>query len=232
MGGAVIYHGPSLLDGEMIVAILTSGSANRKTGAMDQVWILRADRAPVEAAREGADVSVCGFCPLAGRRDGTLQGRGCYVTLAQAPTSVWKAWEREVYASVPFAQLAAFGAGRKIRLGAYGDPAAVPYRVWSALLSRAAGWTGYTHQYFHPRFDARMAGIVMASIQGNETVPTGMRGFRVRPVGAPLATGEVQCPADTHGVQCADCQLCQGNRKQGRSVSIEAHGSGARYVSA
>ena len=47
----VLYEGPSLLDGEPIVAILTglrSSSGNRKTGAMLQTWILRADVSPAE----------------------------------------------------------------------------------------------------------------------------------------------------------------------------------------
>jgi len=231
MSGAVIYHGPSVLDGELILAIVTEGSENRKTGPMDQVWILRADRAPVEAAREGADVSVCGACPLRGREIGTLMGRACYVNLGQAPQAVWRAWQRGAYPSLPWAQLPAWGAGRTMRLGAYGDPAAVPFRVWGALLSRAAGWTGYTHQHGHMRFDERMASIVMASVQGDQSVPCGMRGFRVRAKGAPLVAGEVECPNTTHGVRCADCQLCQGMSKPGRSISIEAHGSGAKWVS-
>ena len=33
-----------------------------------------------------------------------------------------------------------------VRLGTYGDPAAVPSYVWESLLSRAKGWTGYRHQ--------------------------------------------------------------------------------------
>ena len=50
--GVILYEGPSLLDGEPIVAILTglrSSSCNRKTGAMLQTWIMRADVSPAEA---------------------------------------------------------------------------------------------------------------------------------------------------------------------------------------
>ena len=63
--GAVIYHGPSAIDGGPIVVIatgLTVGSANSKTGAMIQTHIMRADVDPLTALRTGADVSVCGGC--------------------------------------------------------------------------------------------------------------------------------------------------------------------------
>ena len=44
--GAIIYRGPSLLDGKPIVVIavgLNSSSKNRKTGNMLQTYILRDD---------------------------------------------------------------------------------------------------------------------------------------------------------------------------------------------
>ena len=230
MSGAVLYHGQSVLDGELIVAIATEGSENRKTGPMVQVWILRADRAPIAAAKSGADTSVCGFCPLRPKVPGTLQERPCYVNLGHGPEGIWKAWQRGAYPNVPLAQLASWAKGKTLRLGAYGDPAAVPFRVWSHALSLAAGWTGYTHQYSHARFDPRLGSIVMASVQGEERVPRGMRGFRVRAKGTPLQAGEVECPNTTRGVKCIDCQLCQGTSKGGKSISIEAHGSGAAYV--
>ena len=56
-----------MLNRAPIVAILTglrSPSANRKTGAMAQLWILSADESPVDASQSGADASVCGDCPL------------------------------------------------------------------------------------------------------------------------------------------------------------------------
>ena len=230
MSSAIIYEGPSVLDGEMIVAIATEGTTNRKTGSMVQVWILRADQAPVDAIRSGADASVCGECPLRAQVPGTLQGRTCYVTVGQAPQGIWRAYKAGSYWSVPYIKLAAYGAGKNLRLGAYGDPAAVPHRVWSLLLTHAAGWTGYTHQWSHPKFDHRLLGYVMASIEGDRQAPEWARHFRVRLKGAPLLPSEVDCPNTTRGVQCIDCQLCQGASKQGRSVSIEAHGAGANNL--
>lgn len=230
MAGYILYEGPSALDGEMIVAVATEGSENRKTGKMDQVWILRADRSPVDAIRSGADASVCGGCALRASVPGTLQGRGCYVNVGQAPSGVWRSYRSGTYSSVPYAGLAAWGAGRNLRLGAYGDPAAVPHRVWSMLLTWAEGWTGYTHQWQHARFDRRMLGYLMASTEGATEAPLDARYFRVRAKGAPLRSGEIECPNTSHGVQCIDCQLCQGTSKRGKSISIESHGTGAKHV--
>ncbi len=52
----------------------------------------------------------------------------------------------------------------------------------------------------------------------------GWRTFRVRPEGSPLLPGEIDCPAVTRGVSCADCKLCFGAHPSAPSVSIEAHG--------
>ena len=63
--GAVIYRGPSAIDGEDIVVVLVGlgrPSANAKTGGMLQTHILRADMAPTVAIAAGLDTSVCGDC--------------------------------------------------------------------------------------------------------------------------------------------------------------------------
>ncbi len=91
--GLVVYHGPSLLNGEHIVAILTTHSNNRKIGDLPQLWILHASMPPADAARSGRDASVCGDCPLRG--DG--KHRGGYVDLVRGPRSVWDAWKRGRY---------------------------------------------------------------------------------------------------------------------------------------
>lgn len=65
--GAILYEGPSVLDGAPIVAVLTGlkdKSKNPKTGPMLQVWIMRSDIAPHLAQQSGQDDSVCGDCPL------------------------------------------------------------------------------------------------------------------------------------------------------------------------
>ena len=54
--------------------------------------------------------------------EGANVGRSCYVTVFQAPPVIWKAYKAGKY---PKAQnLQGLFAGKRVRLGAYGDPAA------------------------------------------------------------------------------------------------------------
>jgi hypothetical protein len=66
MKHAIIYKGPSLLDGAPIVAIATYSNRNTKTGKVVQTYILRSDINPREASKTGADFSICGNCPMRG----------------------------------------------------------------------------------------------------------------------------------------------------------------------
>lgn len=165
MSAIVLYHGPSMLDGAPVVAIATLGSENEKTGPMVQTWIMRADVGPLDASRVSADSSVCGNCP---RRHSL--GGDCYVTLFQAPRSVWAGWER---AGKPgpnwneprtLAKLRKAAQAHGLRLGSYGDPAAVPWTVWNELLATLAPrtHTGYTHQWrvLTERMATSMAGAL------------------------------------------------------------------------
>ena len=93
--GLLIYRGPSEIDGEEIAVILTLTSTNRKTGAMAQTWIIRADVDPITASREGADESICGGCVFRGTPDpskakGWARNRGCYVNLLFRPNALFK----------------------------------------------------------------------------------------------------------------------------------------------
>ena len=83
--GRVLYEGPSMLDGAPIVVIATGfaeSSANDKTGAMIQTWILRADLPPHHAFKAPEGASVCGDCPH-------RLNRTCYVRWYTAPLAVW-----------------------------------------------------------------------------------------------------------------------------------------------
>jgi len=81
--GVILYDGPSMLDGEPIVVIATLETSNRKTGQMVQIWIVRSDIAPTDAAKSGDDKSICGACPHRHYSKGV-----CYVNLAHAPLAV------------------------------------------------------------------------------------------------------------------------------------------------
>lgn len=245
--GQIIYEGPSALDGAPIVAILTGESVksrNPKTGAMLQTYILRADVDPLAASRAGVDASICGDCPLRGAPNdnprGTATDRGCYVSLHHAPLSVWRAYKRGAYSRAT--DLAALGAGRHVRLGSYGDPAAIPVGVWGALTRRAAGWAGYTHRWRALGKEAPLARYCMASVEkfsmdSIEAHALGWRTFRVRPMGETQGyITEFVCPASEEGgykSTCMKCGLCTGKGGKGehaRSVVITAHGNGAKYI--
>ena len=234
MNGAVLYEGPSLIDGEPVVA-LASGmgrpSSNTKTGVMIQTWILRSDIAPYAALNCGADRSVCGDCPLRGDTSGgTARGRACYVNVAKAVTMVFDAYRRGSYCA-PDNVVRAIASHRATRLGGYGEPTAVPLETWNPLL-QGAGWTGYTHRWREA--GPEWAAMLMASVDSPEEYAearnAGWRTFRTRLKTEPLLPGEMVCPASPEGgnrTQCERCLLCKGG-KRGPSVAIIAHGQGAR----
>jgi hypothetical protein len=221
VNGALFYRGPSRYDGSPILGIVTGlrrQSKNGKTGDMLQTWILPANESPGDRGRYayGVTPSVCGSCRL---------GHLCYINWSTAPVGVWKRYRRErVTDPRGLAQ------GRAVRLGAAGDPAMIPKRVWTALIHGARMWTGYTHQA--GSIDCRsLRGLLMRSTETvAQTVRAwvqGFRTFRMRGNGAPLLPGEIDCPAVTHGTQCADCGLCNGTFPGDTrpSISTPAHGS-------
>jgi len=227
--GMVVWQGLSELDGiTPIVLIATDRSENRKTGGMIQTWILRADMAPHDALREGNDEAICGTCPHRGVASG---GSGaCYVTVFQAPLSTYRAWER---GNATAYSLDMFR-GRKVRFGAYGDPAAVPLHVWESIAGVASAVTGYTHQWASCSTD--YAQWCMASCDSideyREARRAGYRSFVVRAMGSPKPDGVVACPASAEAgkrATCADCLQC-GGTSNGRKadITIEAHGPTAR----
>lgn len=216
--GIVLYRGPSELNGDPIVAILTHETTNPKTGPMAQVWIIPdLDVPPHVASKAGADESVCGDCPLR-----HYLGGACYVAMYQAPRAVWAALQRGRYGQ--WDGKAYDGA---IRLGAYGDPAAVPMHVWRRLMPRSAHpHTGYTRQWRKPSAQP-LKSILMASVHNSaEAREAQAMGWRVFEVVHPGQTGTgntKKCPSDV--VSCAQCLACDGG--DGSSRWIEVHGSRA-----
>ena len=228
--GVLLYEGPSLLNGDPIFVVGTLKSSNVKTGDMIQTWILPQKTKPVDAVKDGSDVSICGDCPH--RR---INGkRTCYVNVGQAPRAVWQSWSEGKYP--PVEDLMSVSKGRKIRFGAYGDPAAVPSAIWEDIALDSDGWTGYTHQW--KTCDQRLREIMMASTDSEEETllawSMGWRTFRIRKTGEPLMPGEIDCPASEAAgklTTCENCLLCRGKYSDKRnkipSISIEVHGPGA-----
>lgn len=238
--GYVIYSGPSLIDGAPIVAIATIASNNRKTGPMVQTWILRADVDPRDASRTGADYSICGGCPSRGEANlekatGLADNRICYVVIAQAPLGVWKAYRRGRYPVVSgHTAIAAVGAGRLVRIGSYGDGAAVPSYVWGSLISAASGHTAYTHQSGIASADVRRDLYMISTdseAESRAAWDAGARTFRVVSKVSDVIQGkEILCPASKEAGErttCAGCKLCGGTSVRAKSVAIVAHGNGA-----
>ena len=231
--GVVLYKGPSRIDDKPIVAVacrIADASANSKTGAMVQTFIMRRDIAPHKALKTGDDASVCGDCPLRPIHKGATR---CYVRVYQAPLSVWNAYQRGRYAvpGVDFdaALLPQLFAGLSFRIGSYGDPAAIPSSVWKTATRRVKNRTGYTHQW--RRIGVGLKNLCMASADSESDVATatakGWRTFRVRKHAAPTLKTESICPASKEGgqrVQCNTCGLCKGATIAARNIVIADHG--------
>ena len=244
----IIFEGPSLLDGQPIVVVVTghkTSSNNPKTGDMLQTWILLSDSDmdPRVANKSGADYGICGGCRHRGIAhddpDKALaKERTCYVKIYQAPLNIWKTYQKGKYAHAKgHDAISALGEGRKVRLGSYGDPAAVPAYVWESLLSKASGHTGYSHQQniSTSSFDES---IVMVSAdtlhEAEQAWAKKQRTFRVIKDLNELVKGkEIVCPASkeaNYRTSCDNCGLCAGSMIAAKSIAIVAHGNGAKYA--
>lgn len=218
--GVVLYQGPSLLDHSPVVVIavgLVRRSKNAKTGNAVQTYILADNgETPVEALRSGGDASICGDCPH--------RGTTCYVNVAQAPLAIYKAYCAGRYPAYEAENHRELFRGRFVRLGSYGDPAAVPVRVWDGVCHVAGRWAGYSHAWRY--CDPRLSRFCMASVetpqQRQEALAAGWRTFRVRLPDQPVEDGEFVCPASTEAgkrMTCAECGACSGTKAGGKNAS-------------
>jgi hypothetical protein len=225
--GYIIYRGASLLDGKPIVAVAVTNSSNIKTGNMVQTYILVDNGlSPLINSQSLADVSICGDCS---HRRGT--GGACYVNLGQGPRAVADGINRGIYPD-NIAAAATLSAGRMVRLGTYGDPAAVPAIIWQTLLLNAKGSTGYSHQWKTGRADHVMD-FCMASADNEAdrilALSKGFRTFRVRSSEEALMPGEFACPASEEAgkrLTCDTCGACNGGKDNKKaSPAIIVHGT-------
>jgi hypothetical protein len=226
MKSAIIYNGPSLLDGKPIVVIATYSNRNKKTGHVVQTYILRSDINPLEASKTGQDFSICGDCTMRGEvttdpQRKQAKGRRCYVNLGQGVLIVWKAFQRGVYQE---GDATTMGRGRFVRVGTYGDPGAVPSHVWDDLLSEADTWTAYSHQSgWRPDIAMQSADNMQEAI---DHWKAGRRTFRViADLGDLDKSNEALCPASKEAgrrAQCTACKLCRGS-SLAKSIAIVEH---------
>ena len=235
--GFIVYRGKSMLGGGDVVCIATLHSKNGKTGDMVQVWIIPEDIHPLDALHEDKNFAACGTCIMQGtpgkkgkKRKKGMDNRGCYVNVGQAPAAVFKGYKRGIYPEYRRDLHEHYLSGRYIRLGAYGDPAAMPVSLVKYLATIGRGHTGYSHQLFWiDQQDANeLAKYLMVSChnkaQHAEARRRGWRSFVVIAEGQDAPDNAVQCPYYTHEVQCIHCKLCQGTSKAVKDVYVLAHG--------
>jgi hypothetical protein len=236
MRGFIFYRGFSPVDNAPIVGIAVLRSKNVKTGDMVQTYIIRSDMHPMEAIKTADDVSICGDCV---HRGSTERKRTCYVDVGKSVSAIYKAFLRGSYPdySDDLELAVKLLSGRKVRLGAYGDPAMIPHDVWIELLSEALDWTGYSHQWKQAFAQAHRE-LCMASADSIEdrdlARSMGWRTFRVIAINAtPKLDREIYCPASTEGGnkrQCITCSACDGALKpESVSIAIVAHGKAAAH---
>ena len=228
---AILYEGPSLIDGQPIVAIATYSDKNTKTGLMVQTYILCQNIDPRDANKTGQDFSICGTCPLKGiptmdPKRKLAEKRKCYVRIDQGSLIVWKAYQNGSYPKTN--NISELGRGRMVRLGTYGDPAAVPSYVWHQLLEEAIGHTAYSHQNDIIPIDKK---IFMGSADSLEHAKKfwgdNIRTFRVIQNLDEIQENEILCPASKEAGRkstCAKCKLCSGTSSNSqKSIAIVQH---------
>lgn len=222
--GYVVWEGPSQLDNKPIALIITGFdrvSKNPKTGHMIQSWIIRSDIYPLEAVKTNEDESICGKCPFKGSNN---EGRSCYVNM-RGVGRLYSTYKAGKYPLLPSPLLLR---NRALRMGSYGDPAAVPLSVWKPLLNQTFMQTGYTHQWM--TCDQQYRNYLMASVEtfelANQATQMGWKYFRVKSSAdqSSLPT-EMICPASEesgHQLTCLQCGNCNG---QGKDVVVNVHGT-------
>ena len=232
INGIILFEGISPIDNKSPIVCIATGfkkrSANPKTGDMIQVWILRQDMHPSQAIDSGDDQAICGNCPHR-KYDGK---RSCYVN-PMGPASVYRAYLAGNYVKFSPKKHLRYFAGRSVRWGAYGDPVCIPYETIETVNSVAYNHTGYTHQWRDDRFSC-YRDFFMASCDNlgdylNAT-DQGWSTFRVlRSAEENVRGSEVTCQGGIK-TQCAICSLCDGAKDRVKSVTVKAHGNGAKYL--
>ena len=235
-----IWEGPSAFDGAPIMAVLSNyatNTGNEKIGKeFSQVWILPMPRLNPKTGKiedflpreayESKSPTVCGSC--------SHLGQGCYVVWSRLKALYDCAKVQKPLIHRPGGRLLLkqLMKGQKVRLGAAGDPLAMPLWVARLLVDGAELNTGYTHAWYNleiPDLD-QWAGFVMASVDSEKEKEAanslGWRTFRTIKGELKLEKAEIQCHADLLGKSCAECGFCNGkqNQKVKKDIAINVHG--------
>jgi hypothetical protein len=171
---------------------------------------------PIQAVKSGGDAAICGDC--------VHRGKSCYVNVAQAPLAIFRAVLQGAYPLFHAPAHLHLFSGRYLRLGSYGDPAAVPIRVWKLLCGVARHWTGYTHQWrtCNPEYRRFLMASCETALQREQAMSKGWRTFRARLAHEPLEKGEFSCPASAEEgrrLTCEECGACDGAKTSPSAAS-------------
>lgn len=234
LSGRIVWQGESLINHEPVMVVMTNYarvSENIKTGPMVQFYIF------TEKEFQAMAKAICGGCAHSKAAPGKRPA--CYVQWARL-NHAWTAAKKNKPLSLN--QACQVVKGMRIRLGAAGDPCAVPLHVWQQLASAASGHTGYTHQW-HKEWAQAYSELLMASVdsasEGELATAMGWRWFGVESPGNSFdRLPSVRCLSEASDIACINCMLCNGNanlEKTGRrapNIVITAHGPGAKNVKA
>lgn len=189
---------------------------------MAQASVIVAGKHPLDVLNTPLEQAVCGDCKLSGCNG----KRRCYVY------SRMLLHLGHEYPKVPLDKAQELMQWtRGMRIGEYGDPAALEFKVWKQMLKNVRFFTGYTHAW--KKCDPQFKKIVMASVDSLEERAEAKRRrwrtYRIRATADEKPQkGEIVCPYEKSGVTCLECKLCCGTSRKGPDVVITAHGQGAR----
>ena len=97
-----------------------------------------------------------------------------------------------------------------------------------AIASVSNGWTGYFHNWRElgqVKAKAYNAYFMASTESATSFDLANTQGLRVFHANTKQPENTVECLSDSHGISCAECQLCQGWSKRAKSVWINPHGS-------
>lgn len=257
----IIYQGPSHLPGanpkEEIIAVITFGSKNEKTGNLWTIFFFPSSVLSLETKgggllkhlTSGGDKGVCLGCIHGSEGDKDcytfpLMFKGNSRMIDSLQNRIAKG--QNVRLNPEALALLIMEHKPMVRFGGYGDPVAMP--LWLSLQIVAAckgNLTGYTHVWNRLPLEDRALyqQFLMASVdsemQGQFARAKGWRTFRVGQEEFTQNKGaEFNCPAskemfDKLGkeITCSQCKKCNGQLSSGaKSVYIKTHGAFAnRY---
>jgi len=205
-----------------IVVIATRASKNIKTGKSIQIWIMDARMHPTES-RKGADAhNQCNGCEFASKQ-------GCYVN-DNPLGAIWRAYKRGSYEYLHMGtrEWHDFFSVPYVRFGAYGNPSHLPLEMIHSITSLARRITGYFHDWHQMPVDlAKSYGrYFMASTNTHNVEFAKNLGLRTFTVSEKPLVNDIECLADSKGLTCGECGLCDGNNRRSSlpSIWINPHG--------